>query len=191
MKLSHPRPTLGRGPLVLTCLACLACCAQAEPTVEDDLGAVPRCQEAATTTERSSALELALLEEINRRRARGGQCGELSVQPSPALTLDPALRCASRLHARDQAALIEIGPQGTDGSGPLERIAQAGYSGRARGELLASHEDQVTRIVDAWMDSSEHCTHLLDRGVVDAGPGHHALEGDSAWVLTTGEAFTD
>jgi uncharacterized protein YkwD len=74
----------------------------------------------------------------------------------PVLRSDPALHRAARRHVYD------IGPQslcqhnGTDGSSPWDRAAQAGYTGFAMGEVVGCNYPTPLSVVDGWWGSPGH-----------------------------------
>lgn len=99
---------------------------------------------------------------INQRR------GELGLTIMHA---DPALSRAARRHSDD------IGPQGlcqhngTDGSSPWDRAAQAGYTGFAMGEVLGCGYPTPLSVVDGWWGSPRHHAILIDPAARDIGCG--------------------
>lgn len=99
---------------------------------------------------------------INERRAALGL---------GTLRIDFALNSAARRHASD------IGPQGlcqhngTDGSSPWDRIAEAGYGGWGAGEVVGCNYRTPLEIVDGWWASPGHYAVLTDPAVNDIGCG--------------------
>lgn len=90
---------------------------------------------------------------INARRASMGLV---------TLQLDPALHRATRRH------VFDIGPQalcqhnGTDGTSPWDRAAQAGFTGFAMGEVVGCGYTSPTGVVDGWWNSPGHYAVLTD-----------------------------
>jgi uncharacterized protein YkwD len=88
-----------------------------------------------------------------------------------ALRVDVTLVSAARRHSND------IGPRGlcqhngTDGSSPWDRIAQAGYSGTGLGEVVACNYDTPLNTVDGWWASPGHYGVLTGNNVNDIGCG--------------------
>ena len=123
----------------------------------------------ATTPFGLTPLEQATVNLINSRRAAMG-LGQLRV--------DIALTNASRRHSND------IGPRGlcqhngTDGSSPWDRIAQAGYGGSAMGEVVGCGYNSAQGVVDGWWNSPAHYGILTDPNANDIGCGW--------WVGTDG-----
>jgi uncharacterized protein YkwD len=89
----------------------------------------------------------------------------------PALRIDSTLVQAARRHSSD------IGPHGlcqhtgTDGSSPWDRIAQAGYSGSGRGEVVGCNYDTPLAVVDGWWGSPGHYGVLTGNDINDIGCG--------------------
>ena len=110
---------------------------------------------------------------INGRRAAMGL---------PTLRTDISLSRAARRHSAD------IGPHGlcqhngTDGSSPWDRIAQAGYGGAGRGEVVACNFNNMEAVVGAWWASPGHYGVLVDATVNDIGCGWWARPDGYGWV---------
>ena len=94
-----------------------------------------------------TAQEQQTIDIINARRSSMGLA---------TLRSDPALHRATRRHTAD------IGPQnlcqhnGTDGSSPWDRAAQAGYTGFAMGEVVGCGYQTAQSVVDGWWASPGH-----------------------------------
>ena len=99
---------------------------------------------------------------INSRRA---------VLGLPTLRVDIPLVMAARRHSND------IGPRGlcqhtgTDGSSPWDRIAQAGYAGQGRGEVVGCNYDTPAAVVQSWWNSPGHYAVLTGNDIEDIGCG--------------------
>ena len=116
-----------------------------------------------------TAQEQQTIDLINQRRAAMGL---------GALRVSRSLTGASRRHSND------IGPrglcqhEGTDGSSPWDRIAQAGYGGSAMGEVVGCGYNSAQGVVDGWWNSPPHRAILTDPNANDIGCGW--------WVGPTG-----
>jgi uncharacterized protein YkwD len=116
--------------------------------------------------------EQATVSLINQRRAALGL---------GALRVNQSLTNASRRHSND------IGPHGlcqhngTDGSSPWDRIAQAGYTGSAMGEVVGCGYFTPQSVVDGWWGSPGHYAILTDPNANDIGCGW--------WISTTGAGW--
>ncbi len=157
---------------------------------EDEVGDAPACGAAALWTRDWGSREDALLGAINNVRATGAMCGDRMRNPVPALELSPALRCAARLHAADQAddgAMLSH--VGNDGSSTLSRVDLAQYDGVPSHELLAGDFLEAQDVLEAWLDSPAECEALLSSTAAEFGPGFaRGQDGDvTTWVLVIGE----
>ena len=95
------------------------------------------------------AEQLALL---NAYRARHG---------AGPLTIVPELTVAAQRHVDDMVAKRFFAHQGSDGTSPAQRAAQAGYPGDA-GENLGLRSDNAAAQMAGWIMSPAHHANLLD-----------------------------
>lgn len=167
----------------------LTCSCVIDELRDDDVGDAPACQATARWQHDWGDREDALLDAVNAVRATGAMCGDRTRDPVPALELAPALRCASRLHAVDQAYGGTLSHDGNDGSTTLSRVDTAQYDGVPSHELLAGDFLDAEAVVDAWLQSPAECDALLDTRAAELGPGFARSEDGSAtaWVLLIGE----
>ncbi|MEO8288211.1 MAG: S-layer homology domain-containing protein [Chloroflexota bacterium] len=99
---------------------------------------------------------------INQRRAALGLV---------TLRIDPALSRAARRHASDIGPLGLCQHNGTDGSSPWDRAAQAGYTGFAMGEVVGCGYPTALGVVDGWWASQGHHDILVGPDARDIGCG--------------------
>lgn len=99
---------------------------------------------------------------INQRRAGMG-LGQLQVNMS--------LTQAARRHSSDIGPARLCQHEGTDGSSPWDRIAQAGYAGFAMGEVVGCNFASAQGVVDGWWNSPGHYGILVDPTAVNIGCG--------------------
>ncbi len=109
-----------------------------------------------------SAEERQTVDLINQRRASMG-LGQLQVNMS--------LTQASRRHSSDIGPARLCQHEGTDGSSPWDRIAQAGYAGFAMGEVVGCNFPTAQSVVDGWWASPGHYAILTDAAAVNIGCG--------------------
>lgn len=114
----------------------------------------------ATGATQLSAVEQQTVDLINSRRAAMG-LGSLQV--------NAALTMAARRHSNDIGPLGLCQHNGTDGSSPWDRIAQAGYTGSAMGEVVGCGYTTAQGVVDGWWGSSGHYAILTDANANDIG----------------------
>lgn len=136
-----------------------------------------------------SAQEDAALEAVNVERARGASCGGISYAPTHALLMDPALRCAARLHSKDMADRDFFSHDNPSGEDPWERIGAAGFTGFAGGENIAAGRDSGQGTVDQWMESSGHCANIMNPDFQFIGVGYYpGGQYGHLWTQTFGRA---
>jgi len=143
-------------------LSAPACEAPRDRT-ETFLGTASACIDLSLWPSEETALEGALHEALNLRRADPLGCDGGSMSPRIALTHDPLLRCAARMSARDMAArgqLAAIDSLGRDCAG---RVTQAGTTDLlVLGEAQARGVDSVQEVLDAWLLGEDTCALLQD-----------------------------
>jgi uncharacterized protein YkwD len=99
---------------------------------------------------------------INQRRTAMGLV---------ALRADPALHRAGLRHSADIGPLGLCQHEGTDGSSPWDRAAQAGYTSFAMGEVVGCGYTTPLAVVDGWWASPGHYAILTDPSARDIGCG--------------------
>lgn len=107
-----------------------------------------------------SAQEQQTVDLINSRRAAMGL---------GTLQINPALTIAARRHSDDIGPTGLCQHNGTDGSSPWDRIAQAGYTGSAMGEVVGCGFTTAQGVVDGWWGSPGHYAILTDANANDIG----------------------
>ncbi|MEM9193283.1 MAG: CAP domain-containing protein [Myxococcota bacterium] len=113
-----------------------------------------------------------VLQLVNMHRARGADCGsEGSFGPADPLTMDPALRCSSRLHSLDMAQRSYFSHNNPDGESAGDRMSQASYRWRGWGENIARGQRSPESVIDSWMNSDGHCSNIMNPSWVHIGVG--------------------
>jgi uncharacterized protein YkwD len=79
----------------------------------------------------------------------------------PPFLPDHRLTAAASGHADDMARHGRLSHTGSDGSEFYERIARAGLSGVAMGEVIAQGQTTVEQVVASWMASPGHRAQIL------------------------------
>ena len=116
--------------------------------------------------------EVEVLRLLNEQRALGGNCGGDDIAPSEPLIMDPALRCAARIHALDmgeQDYFSNLDPDDLDFVG---RAELAGYAGVAVHQLIGAQHSTPEQTVEAILGNTGLCDKALDPEVSQAGIGH-------------------
>jgi uncharacterized protein YkwD len=149
-------------------------------------GEVPNttyCAVAASWDPLWSGYEAEVLRLSNLRRQAGATCGTTSYPPAAPLTMNPALRCAARLHSKDMADKAYFSHTSQDGTSFSQRITRAGYNWRTVGENIASGYRSPQAVVDGWMLSSGHCRNIMNAAFTQIGVG---FSGNYLWTQDFG-----
>jgi uncharacterized protein YkwD len=121
-----------------------------------------------------STLESQILDIVNARRSEGADCGSMgSFGPAPALTMNPSLRCAARVHSKqmvDMAFFDHVAPWGEE---PWDRMEAAGYSYTFAGENIAAGNPTADATMQQWMDSDGHCSNIMSPDFTEIGVGYY------------------
>jgi uncharacterized protein YkwD len=121
-----------------------------------------------------------MLDRVNRERAGAGLAGLQSC---------PLLDQSAQAHSDDQAGHDLLAHTGSDGSGPGDRAARAGYVGWV-GENIAAGYVDVVSVMDGWMSSGAHRANVLG-GYVHIGFGRAvSASGQVYWTQDYGAAAT-
>jgi uncharacterized protein YkwD len=110
----------------------------------------------------ASNLSTVMLEEVNKLRRVGCQCGTIFMPPVQELTWNNALKSAAASHAKDMYEnnyLDHISPNGTS---PIIRAMEAGYTGNYVGENIARGYFKMGEVMNAWKNSESHCIAMMD-----------------------------
>ncbi len=119
------------------------------------------------------AWESRMLELFNLARAAGANCGANGdYGPTGPLTMEPALRCASRVHSMDMHNRDFFDHTNPDGEGPSDRFTLAGWSGGAWGENIIAGYGSADSAFDGWMSSDGHCANIMNPGFNRVGIGY-------------------
>ena len=133
-------------------LLCLACCLPAVfPMACKKETALPEVR-----------LLPQMVDSVNLLRGKGCRCGTDSMPPVPPLTWNAQLEAAAAGHAKDMYLnnyFSHISPQG---SSPIQRAQQAGYTGSYVGENIARGYATIGETMLAWQLSEAHCKAMMD-----------------------------
>ncbi|HWO10612.1 MAG TPA: CAP domain-containing protein, partial [Polyangiaceae bacterium] len=89
------------------------------------------------------------------------------------LTMNPILRCSSRLHSLDMFERDYFEHDTPDGIDPFERMAEAGFVGSGGGENIALGQSTPEEVMAAWMGSDGHCANIMRAEFDTIGVGFH------------------
>lgn len=103
------------------------------------------------------------------------------------VVLNPQLTAAAAAHARDMSAQNRAWHFGTDGSSPIDRVRNQGYTGRLVGENISETYENDTATLSAWMQTRDTRDVIMDPTARDLGMGwFQEPSGKIWWVLLTG-----
>ena len=146
------------------------------------------CEPVDALGEAMALLEEELLERVNEVRAAGGTCGvQGTFPPTHPLEMDPALRCAARVHTLDMSERNYFSHESPNGVGPGVRITKAGFASGPIGENIALGSTTVEGVMGQWMNSDGHCANILNASYYFFGAG--VFDSDSfgyIWTQTFG-----
>ncbi|MEO8433170.1 MAG: CAP domain-containing protein [Acidobacteriota bacterium] len=124
-----------------------------------------------------------MLARVNGERAAAGRI---------PLRAQKLLDEAALRHARDMLARSYYGHASPDGRTPLDRARAAGYRTALVGENIARGPYTVAEVMDAWMKSPDHRSHILSPEFRETGSAVAVGRNDAGyqviWVQCFGKA---
>lgn len=155
---------------------------------DNEVPDVPFCTEVSGVDAGWSALEDEILVIVNQRRAEGANCGSAgSFGPAGPLTMNPALRCAARVHSKQMVEEDFFDHTTPWGESPWDRMAAAGYSYSTAGENIAAGNSTAASTMQQWMDSDGHCGNIMKPDFTEIGVGYFPGGGyGHYWTQTFG-----
>ena len=122
---------------------------------------------------------------VNEVRAAGASCGGQSFAATGPLTMNPALRCAARVHSKDMADRAFFDHTNPDGEDPFVRMERAGYSYFTAGENIAAGQTSPSDVMQGWMDSPGHCRNIMNPDFAEIGVGtFESVDGGYRYLWT-------
>jgi len=132
------------------------------------------CMDVAGFDAAWSTMEEEILDIVNQRRAEGANCGSAgSFGPAGALTMNPALRCAARVHSKQMVTENFFDHSTPWGETPWDRMAAAGYQYSSAGENIAAGNSTAASTMQQWMDSDGHCSNIMSADFTEIGVGYY------------------
>ena len=127
-------------------------------------------------------LEAEVVRLVNQQRAHGAVCGAHGRMPAAGpLVVEPRLRCAARLHARDLGQHLYFAHLARDGRSPFERLERVGYAAAFMGENLGRGQTNASQLLAEWMASDSHCANLMRAQYREIGVGYFGAASDPRW----------
>ena len=171
-------------------VATVSACGDSEPDAGPEVPANDYCAPVDNWDSELAAFEVEVLVLVNEARAEGAICGTSDVyEPAPALSMDPALRCAARIHALDMATQDYFSNLDPEGLRYSDRAAMAGYEAFTRGQNIGAAHSSPEQLVVAVLGSPGLCRTLMDPDATDFGMGRVFAEGvehSSYWTQVYG-----
>jgi uncharacterized protein YkwD len=121
---------------------------------------------------------------VNEARAAGATCGSQSFGAASPLTMNPALRCAARVHSKDMSDRSFFDHTNPDGEDPFVRMDRAGYSYFTAGENIAAGQSSPQEVMAGWMDSPGHCSNIMNPDFTEIGVGTFEGPGQFRFLWT-------
>lgn len=141
-------------------------------TSSDQVPDVAYCDPVASWPGSAQDWESRMLDLFNQARATGATCGANGYfEPTGALTMESALRCASRVHSMDMHDRQFFDHTNPDGLGPRDRFELAGWAGGGWGENIIAGYGSADAAFDGWMASDGHCANIMNPGFTQVGIG--------------------
>ncbi|MEM8901412.1 MAG: CAP domain-containing protein [Bacteroidota bacterium] len=164
-------------------LLCLVACQPDEQPNPNDVGPISGIGEGEHPE--LNSFQSGMLEEVNKLRSEGCQCGDDFFSPAPALSWNSQLEDAAARHTQDMAANNHFDHKGTDGSRLGDRVTDAGYRYASAGENIALGYNSIANVVKAWQESEGHCRNLMNPNFRELG----AAEKESYWTQVFAKPF--
>lgn len=124
-------------------------------------GERPTCPGLGTWDAQASQFEAEVLVRVNAARAKGGTCGNTSFAATTPLAANATLDCVARAFAKAMSDGDFFDHESPDGTGPFERMENAGLSLRQAGENIAVGQEDPEAVMEAWLESPGHCTNIF------------------------------
>lgn len=127
----------------------------------------------AAQTAPSQAVIQEVFTYVNQARAKPCRCGTKKYPAVAPLVYNEKLTIAAQKHAGWMASALKLShtePK-RDAANPWDRITREGYSWSLVAENIAAGQPTAREVVDAWLESPDHCKNLMNGLVKEAGIG--------------------
>ena len=112
-----------------------------------------------------------ILQEVNKYRLAGCNCGSEYFPPADTLSLNDTLSLAAKNHSMDMDKNNFISHTGSDDTDPSERVSRYNYKWSLVGENNARGDFTEASVVKAWIDSPGHCKNIMNPHYTEMGAG--------------------
>ncbi len=117
-----------------------------------------------------------ILKLVNDKRTVGCNCGTIAMPPVPAVTWNNLLAKAASVHSADMNANKFLDHVSTsNGKGTADRITSTGYKWKLLAENLASGQIDEVAVVNAWINSTEHCKNIMTANLKEMGVAKNGI----------------
>lgn len=110
-----------------------------------------------------------MLDQVNRLRASGCNCGRKYMPPVKPLTWNLRLEKAALAHAKDMEINDFFDHHGSNGSSVGDRADKAGYAWQSVGENIAWGYGSFKETLLGWKDSPGHCRNIMNPSYTEMG----------------------
>lgn len=124
-----------------------------------------------------------LLSKVNQLRAQGCVCNGNYMPSVGPVSWNATLEKSARVHAADMAKNNYFSHFSRSGLDVGDRVEKLGYNWQTVGENLAQGYYEAGKVLQAWIDSPEHCELLMNPKFTEMGA---ALRGEF-WVQHFGK----
>jgi uncharacterized protein YkwD len=107
-------------------------------------------------------LHVVMLNAVNQLRETGCQCGTVFMPAVPDLQWNDTLERAAESHLSDMYNHNYFAHIAPDGSSPVQRAQELGYTGDYVGENIARGFYNVGDVMNGWKASPDHCQAMMD-----------------------------
>jgi uncharacterized protein YkwD len=154
----------------------LAACATPPPPLGSDGKPLPQVYRISSRN--ASDIQFRMLDGVNALRAASG---------ASQVKLSAELKAAAETHSRDMSLQNRPWHFGSDGSSPLDRVVQVGYSGQLLGENISETFETELETLSAWMENPDTRGVILDPRAKDLGfAWFQERSGKIWWTLILG-----
>lgn len=119
-----------------------------------------------------TAAEFKVLEETNRIRAAGANCGGDDFPAAGPLLPENHLMISARSHSGDMARRDFFAHETPEGVRPVDRARSAGFPNDQVGENIAAGRSTAQGTVIQWLHSPGHCRNMMNADYTHLGVGH-------------------
>lgn len=131
-----------------------------------------------------------VLQRINAVRASGYRCGGRSMAPAAPLRWDSSLYSAAAGHSLDMARRNYFEHRSPEGGNVRTRATAASpQRWKTLGENIAGGDHSAAEVMQAWLQSRDHCQNMLDpefQEVAVACAAQPGSEWGTYWTMVLG-----